>query len=100
MPKSRAQFTPMPLRPKAERKLLLRLTDDSTLILCSKSRRFLKKDWSSPKGAAQSNSSSEEGEGAKCRLLDFTQSMPSPHLWNGTAHAIVLGERGASWQVG
>jgi hypothetical protein len=35
---------------------------------------------SSAKGAAQSNSSSEEGEGAKCRLLDFTQSGPSPYL--------------------
>jgi hypothetical protein len=36
---------------------------------------------SSTKGAAQSNSSSEEGEGAKCRLLDFTQSNSSPYLW-------------------
>jgi hypothetical protein len=34
-----------------------------------------------PKGAAQSNSSSQEREGAKCRLLDFTQSKPSPYLW-------------------
>jgi hypothetical protein len=38
---------------------------------------------SSPKGAAQSNSSSREGEGAKCRLLDLTHSKPCPYLWAG-----------------
>jgi hypothetical protein len=61
--------------------LKLVLSKNFPVVLPLQDRQVRQSFKSSPKGAAQSNSSSKEGEGAKCRLLDFTQSEPSPYIW-------------------